>query len=116
VKHLVRCCLLWAAAVAGAVHAAPAPAPVVLDRLFFSAEERRALDRPPRADAPSLATQVTPVPAVREALPPPRRPSPASQESRSVEAEPPKVTGYVKRSSGNDTIWLNQQPRYRRSE
>ena len=103
--------------------AAPPPAPVVLDRLFFSPDERRAMEHPRR---PSIAP--TPAPPGAPALPAVVRPErpipldsagvprPAAAEVNSVETPPPKMTGFVKRSSGNDTIWINQQPQYRRGE
>lgn len=103
-----------------AAHGAAPPAPVVLDRLFFSVEERRALDRPSRnaptaPSAPAVASQASPPPAPRE-TPPVRRSARPAEAPRGVEVEPPKVTGFVKRSSGNDTVWVNQRPQYRRTE
>ena len=89
-------------AVAAALLCAPACAES-LGRLFFSAAERQALDRKP-APPPVIETKTenlrTPSPAPR---PPKRRPE--------VVAVPePKVTGFVTRSSGKNTMWLNQKP------
>jgi hypothetical protein len=83
----VRNALLVALAVSGAAHAqAPAapsepPAPAQLRTLFHSAAEREELDRIRRGDPP--------------------------QEVASSKRGPPVVTGFVKRSDGRDTVWLD---------
>ena len=73
-----------------------------LGRLFFSAEERQVLNQKRSLPAPDLA---------REALS--KQELVASDEpTESVRLPPPKVTGRVTRSSGNDTVWINHSPNY----
>jgi hypothetical protein len=79
--------LLLALLVSSAAHAqAPAApnapsAPAELRTLFHSASEREALDRIRRGDPP--------------------------EEVASTKRAPPGVTGFVKRSDGRDTVWLD---------
>jgi len=74
----VRSLLLAALLISGAVHA---QAPAQLRTLFHSAEQREELDRIRRGDPP--------------------------EEIASTKRAPPAVTGYVKRSDGRDTVWLD---------
>jgi hypothetical protein len=74
----VRNALLLALALSGAVHA---QAPAELRTLFHSAGEREELDRVRRGDPP--------------------------EEVASTKRGPPVVTGFVKRSDGRDTVWLD---------
>ena len=84
----------------------PAAEAEELGRLFFSAEERRVLNQKRALPAPDLA---------REALL--KQDLAASFDSmESVPLPPPKVTGRVTRSSGNDTVWMNHQPQYKRGK
>jgi len=100
--------------------AAPPPARVVIDRLFFSQDERNALERPRRTEAPApvvpMATIPDPPPGRAIALDAAGTPRPAQPQPKSVEIPAPKVTGYVKRSSGNNTVWVNQQPHYKHAD
>ena len=80
----------------------PAAQAEELGRLFFSADERRVLNQKRALPAPDVA---------REALP--KQELAASDEpTESVPLPPPKVTGRVTRSSGNDTVWMNHSPNY----
>ena len=84
----------------------PAAEAEELGRLFFSAEERWVLNQKRALPAPDLA---------REALL--KQDLAASFDSmESVPLPPPKVTGRVTRSSGNDTVWMNHQPQYKRGK
>ena len=84
----------------------PAAQAEELGRLFFSADERRALNQKRALPAPDLA---------REALS--KQELAASDEpTESVPLPPPKVTGRVTRSSGNDTVWMNHHPQYKRGK
>ena len=80
--------LLLASNLVGIAHAE------TLGRLFFSTAERAALDKP-QAGMPAEAASVT------EAKPiePPR---------------PSHINGYVSRSDGKSTVWIDDEPRYRR--
>jgi hypothetical protein len=60
-----------------------------IGRLFFMPKERAALDRA-RSGQPAETVDVGPVA--------PKRPA--------------EINGFVKRSSGKDTIWIDGQPRY----
>lgn len=74
--------LLASAAHAQAPTAPTAPsAPAELRTLFHSAAEREELDRIRRGDPP--------------------------EEVASTKRVPPAVTGFVKRSDGRDTVWLD---------
>ena len=84
----------------------PAAEAEELGRLFFSAEERWVLNQKRALPAPDLA---------RETLP--KQELAASDEpTESVPLPAPKVTGRVTRSSGNDTVWMNHQPQYKRGK
>lgn len=87
-----------------------------LGRLFFSAEERATLNAardaakrppPPPATKPKLAVaipQAAPAPAIEPAEEKPKAP-------RKSAAPKAVMTGFVERSSGLNTVWLNNQPR-----
>ena len=66
--------------------AEPTPAPTELRTLFHSAAEREKLDRARRGE-----------PVV----------DPAAETTR---RDPAKVTGFVRRSDGRDTVWLDGRP------
>ncbi len=84
----------------------PAAQAEELGRLFFSADERRLLNQKRALPAPDVA---------RKALS--KQELAAGDEStESVPLPPPKVTGRVTRSSGNDTVWMNHQPQYKRGK
>ena len=79
---LLLALLLSSAAHAQAPAAPAAPsAPAELRTLFHSAAEREELDRIRRGDPP--------------------------EEVASTKRGPPVVTGFVKRSDGRDTVWLD---------
>jgi hypothetical protein len=77
-----------------------------LGRLFFTAQERQALDDKRKAgvnkNAAATQTAATALPA--ESVPVP--------EAESVIVPEPVITGFVVRSSGKNTVWVNQQPAY----
>ena len=77
-----------------------------LGRLFFSAQERQLLNQKRALPAPDLA---------RESLAKQER-SASPELMESVPLPPPKVTGRVTRSSGNDTVWINHHPQYKRGK
>ena len=78
--------LMALATVALANAADPTPAPTELRTLFHSAAEREKLDRARRGEPPAE--------------------SPAEAARR----DPPKVTGFVRRSDGRDPVWLDGRP------
>ena len=84
----------------------PAAQAEELGRLFFSADERRVLNQKRALPAPDLA---------REALPK-QELAAGDEPTESVPLPPPKVTGRVTRSSGNDTVWMNHHPQYKRGK
>jgi hypothetical protein len=77
-----------------------------LARLFFTPQERQSLNQkrvaPPVMPTPKFATQPIPAPADVE------------RTADSVALPPAKITGRVVRSSGNNTVWINHYPQYRR--
>jgi hypothetical protein len=76
-----------------------------LGRLFFTPQERQALNAKRELGAK---------PAVVAAVPG-EGPGPvedAREEPESVIVPEPSVTGFVIRSSGNNTVWVNQRPNY----
>ncbi len=77
-----------------------------LGRLFFSAEERRLLNQKRVLPAPDLA---------REALSKQELVA-SAKVMESVTLPEPKVTGKVIRSSGNNTVWMNHRPQYKRGK
>jgi hypothetical protein len=84
-RHLALAILasaLLVPAAAGAQSAAVAPA---LGRLFFSPEQRAALDERRKARLPDKPAALPPSPTTR-------------------------VDGYVRRSSGKSTVWIDGQP------
>ena len=82
----MRSLLLVVAIGTGAACAAEPPSAADLRTLFHSAPEREKLDRARRGE-----------PTGEDAGEPVRR-------------GPPKVTGFVKRSDGRDTVWLDGRP------
>ena len=84
----------------------PAAQAEELGRLFFSADERRVLNQKRALPVPDLA---------RESLLKQERAA-SGEPTESVPLPPPKVTGRVTRSSGNDTVWMNHQPQYKRGK
>lgn len=94
--EILMCCLF-----AGIVRADE------LDRLFFSADERRTMNQ----------KRISPVREMkREASPKEDAESTASlRPTESVPLPPPKITGQVIRSSGNNTVWVNHYPQYKRA-
>ena len=65
-----------------------------LGTLFFSPEERARLDQQRRGD-----------------LAPPVKPPAATERGRpAAPARPPVLTGYVQRSDGRDTVWIDGRP------
>jgi hypothetical protein len=81
---VLRLLVLALLAAAGASRAAdPPPAPAELRTLFHSAPEREQLDRLRRGEPP--------------------------EEARAKRG-PPVVTGFVRRSDGRDTVWLDGHP------
>ena len=83
-----------------------------LGRLFFTPEERRAMDAARIRGARSTGADKS-GPAQDGAG---GGMSTARTEPAIVDLPPPIVTGYVHRSSGNDTLWVNQKPQYRPGE
>ena len=78
--------MAWA--VAGSVRADE------LGTLFFSPEERARLDQQRRGE-----------------LAPPKPAAAATERGRpAAPARPPVLTGYVQRSDGRDTVWINGRP------
>jgi hypothetical protein len=80
-----------------------------LGRVFFTPEERGALD------AERNAAKAKPLQAVTAETSPTSTlsPQPATPKPTRARVERSTVTGYVVRSSGNSTVWLNDTPRYR---
>jgi hypothetical protein len=76
-----------------------------LGRLFFTPQERQALDDKRRLGANKAAAGVHSASALAS------EPEPA-QEAASVIVPQPVVTGFVVRSSGKNTVWLNQRPAF----
>ena len=79
-----------------------------LNRLFFDKQAREILSQ--------KRSLVRPV-AVQGAGPkitPSPEPTASLEPTEPVPLPAPKVTGQVIRSSGNNTIWLNHNPRYKR--
>ena len=77
-----------------------------LGRLFFSAEERQVLNQKRSLPAPDKTDGSLPT----------QKPAASFDSMESVPLPPPKVTGRVTRSSGNDTVWINHQPQYKRGK
>jgi hypothetical protein len=78
-----------------------------LGRLFFSADERRIMNQ--KRVAPMRETK-------RDVAPKASEESTAVLEpAESVQLPPPKITGQVIRSSGNNTVWVNHYPQYKRA-
>ena len=80
-----------------------------LGRLFFSAAERKAMNEkralPPLKPIATVAKKESVESDVKE----------SAEASESVRLPNPKMTGKVIRSSGNNTIWFNQYPQYKRA-
>ena len=79
-----------------------------LGRLFFSAEERQILNQ--KRIAPIREAKLESVPKADS------EPTAALAPAESVPLPPPKITGQVLRSSGNNTIWMNHFPQYKRGK
>jgi hypothetical protein len=84
VKSIARACVISLFAVGAAVVNAQS-----IGRLFFTPKERATLDRA-KLGQPAETVDVGPVAPTR----------------------PAEINGFVKRSSGKDTIWIDGQPRY----
>lgn len=81
-----------------------------LGRLFFSSAERKAMNENPVSAAPKSVVAVT-----QKENPAPE-PKASAEVSKSVRLPALKVTGKVIRSSGNNTIWVNHSPQYKREK
>jgi hypothetical protein len=79
-----------------------------LSRLFFDKQERQILNQK-RSLVPPVAVQ-----GAGPKITPSREPTASLEPTEPVPLPAPKVTGQVIRSSGNNTIWLNHNPRYKR--
>jgi hypothetical protein len=80
-----------------------------LGRLFFNAQERQVLNQ--KRALVATNTQDVSIPKTSTALE-----ANASLEAKElVPLTLLKVTGQVVRSSGNNTIWINHSPHYKRS-
>jgi len=86
---------LLMAAVLG--QAAEPPHAVSFGRLFFSPQERADMDRKRFAPAPAPRVEAPVAEALAPPVPPPSR-------------EVIKLEGYVQRSSGHSTLWVNGVP------
>jgi hypothetical protein len=86
-----------------------------LGKLFFTPQEREALATPPK---PIQAQTSIPAPTAARPTGTPMdsggatktkavatKPAPGSKQ-------PERITGFVLRSSGNNTVWVNHAPRY----
>jgi hypothetical protein len=80
-----------------------------LGRLFFSPAERKAMNErrasPPPKPIANAPKKESVEPDVQE----------STEAGESVRLPNPKMTGKVIRSSGNNTIWFNQYPQYKRA-
>jgi hypothetical protein len=75
-----------------------------LGRLFFSADQRQNLNQ----KRSQVAVETTRVPSPKV-----KRDTIANQAATAVVPIPPqRITGRVTRSSGNNTVWVNQTPNY----
>ena len=103
-REITRQRIVFAALVSIVV--APKVSAEELARLFFSAQERQALSQkrlaPPKAETKKLQSEIASDTVANEDV------------SESVVLPPPKITGRVVRSSGNNTVWMNQHPQFRR--
>ena len=84
----------------------PAAQAEELGRLFFSAVERQVLNQKRSLPAPDKTDGSLPT----------QKPAASFDSMESVPLPAPKVTGRVTRSSGNDTVWINHQPQYKRGK
>ena len=75
-----------------------------LGRLFFSAVERQVLNQKRSLPAPDKTAGSLPI----------QKPAASFDSMESVPLPAPKVTGQVTRSSGNNTVWVNHHPQYKR--
>jgi hypothetical protein len=102
VRQIANKCFLFTALVL--VMIAPVTHSEELARLFFSAPERQALSQkrlaPPKSVSTKSQTEIAADANANEDV------------SESVVLPPPKITGRVVRSSGNNTIWVNHSPNY----
>lgn len=90
------------------VFGTPALSAEELGRLFFNAAERKAMNEK------RLSSNAKPNSSVAKIESSPREAKYPAEESESVRLPDPKITGKVIRSSGNNTIWLNHFPQYKR--
>ncbi|MEO5860929.1 MAG: hypothetical protein ABIW48_00500 [Burkholderiales bacterium] len=97
---------LWLATIAFGTTVLPAEE---LGRLFFNAAERKAMNEK------RLPPNPKPIASVAKRESPAREAKAPGEESESVRLPDPKITGKVLRSSGNNTIWLNHYPQYKRA-
>jgi hypothetical protein len=87
---------------------APAIGSDQLARLFFNTTERQAMNekrRMPKHQTPAVANSMKNPSAETES-------KTQDDVTESVEPRPPKITGQVIRSSGNNTVWINHAPNY----
>lgn len=78
-----------------------------LGRLFFDVKQRVALDeKRKKQNTKGITTSIASgdIEASNEEL-----------ETQSVPLPTPRITGKVVRSSGNNTVWINQYPHYKKS-
>lgn len=79
-----------------------------LGRLFFDAAERQAMNDK------RLSPKPKPIASVTKKESPAPEPKEQAEVTESVRLRAPKITGKVIRSSGNNTLWVNQYPQYQR--
>ena len=89
----------------------PAPSAIAeeLGRLFFDAQQRATLDDKRGAQKVTGAASklLTRNPELDAVLP--------DTETQSMHLPEPRITGKVTRSSGNNTVWINHYPQYKKS-
>jgi hypothetical protein len=107
VIHRIVACALLSATIA--LMGASALNAAELGRLFFSPAERKAMNERRAAPQPkAIASSVKNKTVVADV-------QDESKINESVPLPNPKMTGKVIRSSGNNTIWFNQYPQYKRA-
>lgn len=77
-----------------------------MGRLFFTPQERQALNQK-RLRAQASGAHKTDAKSDAELMA-------DAEPIESVPLPPPKITGKVTRSSGNNTLWVNHYPQYKR--
>ena len=80
-----------------------------LSRLFFSPAERKAMNERRAAPPPKPIASAAKKESVETDV------KASAEVGESVRLPNPKITGKVIRSSGNNTIWFNQYPQYKRA-